>query len=194
MNVRRFPALLGLVPLWLVAGLPGLDPAAGPARYVVVPGDVIQLSVWAGGRSQEELTDTVTAARTIAHPMLGAVDVAGLGPPAIAERVREALAREYYVDPQVTAFVREFAGRVEVGGEVARPGRIVLRPGLTLSRACELAGGTTAFAAAGRVVVTRLRDGRPGRLQVDLARIRRGVDPDVALRDGDRIHVPQRWF
>jgi polysaccharide export outer membrane protein len=90
--------------------------------------------------------------------------------------------------------VKEYGAKIYVLGEVKRPGIFALRDGPTTLSACVLAGGFTDFASPRRVKITRLVDGKPKLIQVDLIRVQRGKAQDLPLRDGDRIEVPKRWF
>ena len=169
-------------------------PPASPAAEVVAPGDVLHIEVHAGGQKHADLAVTISPEGTIVLPLLGELRVAGMGAREITGNLRQALDRDYYVNPQVLVAIRERAGKVFVAGEIRRPGAYPLQPGLTLLQACDLAGGFTDYSAGSRVILTRLRGGGTERLRVDLSSIRRGRQPDVVLRDGDRIEVPQRWF
>jgi protein involved in polysaccharide export with SLBB domain len=83
---------------------------------------------------------------------------------------------------------------VYVLGEVRRPGLYPMGEGSTLLAICETAGGLTDFASPRHVKLTRLQNGRPIRVDIDLVRIRQGKAPDVPLQNADRIEVGQRWF
>jgi polysaccharide export outer membrane protein len=175
-----------------VAGAEVLNPA--PASYVVGTGDVLEITIYAGGEKQDEFTGTVSAAGTIVCPMLGEFKLAGLDAPDIAQKMRAILVRDYYVDPQVIVSVKEYAGKIFIMGEVKHPGIYPVRDGLTLLGACDLAGGFTDFASTRRVKIVRGEDGRQKPIEIDLARVKRGKSVDLALQSGDRIEIPRRWF
>jgi polysaccharide export outer membrane protein len=167
---------------------------AQPAPYAVGPGDVLQITIYAGGDKQEEFTDTVSPAGTINCPLVGEVRAGGMTPPKIAERLRERLARDYYRDPQVLVSLKEYGGQIHILGEVRRPGLYPFRAGLTALSACALAGGFGDFAAAQRARVTRSVDGRSKVFEVNLIRVKQGKAEDLPLACGDRIDVPRRRF
>ena len=87
------------------------------------------------------------------------------------------------------AFARTF---VQVTGAVVRPGRVEMRPGLTLRAAVEYVGGLTVTADAERVVVVRREGPNLRRTRHNLERIRQGRDPDVVLQADDWVEVPTR--
>jgi len=179
--------------LALAAGLAGGARAQEPV-YKVGAGDVLAVEIRAGGEKQDEFEVTVSPDGAIACPLIGDVAVVGLAAPAIAERISQALALGYFVDPHVQVVVRGSAGRIRVLGEVQHPGVYPLTDARTLMTACDLAGGLTDFAVARRVRLARVEDGRLRFYTLDLGRVRLGRAPDVPLRNGDRIEIPRRWF
>jgi polysaccharide export outer membrane protein len=188
----------GLVGL-LMAGAVALAGGAATtdtaeASYRVAPGDVLEILIYAGAEKQDGVTSRVSPAGLITCPLVGDVGVAGLTTQQIASQLRDRLARDYYVDPQVMVNVQEYVGKVYVIGEVKRPGMYGLHERLTVLNACILAGGFTDFASPGRVRVTRVKDGVTRVLRIDLARVQRGKSADIVLEAGDRVDVPSRRF
>jgi polysaccharide biosynthesis/export protein len=85
---------------------------------------------------------------------------------------------------------------VTVEGEVARPGRYVLEPDLTVSGAISVAGGLTRY-GSNSVKIRRLDPAKsptPEILKVDLKDVRKGKDPDVVLQANDVVTVGRRLF
>jgi polysaccharide export outer membrane protein len=84
------------------------------------------------------------------------------------------------------------AGLVYVVGDVVRPGGFPVDPvqGLTVVKAIALAWGPSQNAAVGKVVL--IREQKDGRIlnAIDLKRMLRGQDPDLPIRDGDILFVP----
>jgi len=180
----------------LIAALSPGTPAraSAPDVYRVGPGDVVQVTVYAGGEKQDDYSATITAGGTMVCPLLGELALGGLTVPEITGRIRDGLARDYFVNPQVLVTVKTVAGSVLVLGEVKQPGIYPLREGLTVLAACTLAGGFTDFASPRAAKVTRTVDGKLMQLRVDLALIRQGKRDDLPLANGDRVEVPRRWF
>jgi polysaccharide export outer membrane protein len=167
---------------------------AQSTTYAVGPGDVLQIMIYVAGEKRDDYSLTVAPTGAITAPLIGDLKVAGLTAPDIARRMKTALGRDYYVNPQVLVTVSQYGGKVYVLGEVHRPGIYPMGDGVTLLTICETAGGLTDFAAPRHVKLTRLQNGRPVRIDIDLVRIRQGKAPDVPLANGDRIEVAQRWF
>ena len=160
----------------------------------VGPGDVLQVEVYAGGEKQQDFAATISPEGTITCPLIGEFKLAGTGTTEIASELRVALARGYFVDPQVLVSVKEYGGRVFVMGEVRRPGLYALRDGPTALSACVLAGGFTDFAAPRHAKITRVEGGKSKLIVVDLMKVKGGKAPDPMLRAGDRIEIPPRLF
>ncbi|MFQ3667766.1 MAG: SLBB domain-containing protein [Fimbriimonadaceae bacterium] len=112
----------------------------------------------------------------------------------IADTVNRDLGYDAELRPGDVVRVPQVAARtfVQVTGAVARPGRVEMRPGLTLRAAVEYVGGLTVSADAERVVVVRREGPNLRRTRHNLERIRQGRDPDVVLQSDDLIEVPAR--
>lgn len=173
---------------------------AGPVRaeqastYQVGPGDVLQVTFYAGGEKQEDFTGTVSSQGTVTCPLLGEVKVAGLTTYDISKEMTAKLSHDFFVDPQVLVSVKDYGGQVWVVGAVKNPGPYPFSEGLSALKACLLAGGFTDFASLRRVKVTRVVNGRPKAVAVDLTRVMQGKVDDPPLLRSDRIEVPQRRF
>lgn len=184
-----------LVVAWATAVLLTSAPAGATSDpYHVGPGDLLQVAVYAGGEKQEDYSGSVSALGTITSPLLGEVKVAGLTTYEIERSLRDLLARDYYVDPQVLVAVKEYGGQVFVMGAVKRPGAYGLQERMTVLGACLLAEGFTDFASPRHVKVTRVVNGQQKTLEIDLIKVRQGKKEDLALARGDRIDVPRRRF
>jgi protein involved in polysaccharide export with SLBB domain len=143
--------------------------AAEPSASPVVLGDILQVTVFAGGEKQEDFTATIVATGTITCPLLGETKVAGLTPEEIARQLRAMLARDYFVDPQVLVSVKEHGGQVYVTGEVKQPGAYGVRE----VHGLRLAARGEAHARGGRPAQNR--DDRCGESQAGKAT---GSPPD----------------
>lgn len=186
---RMIGRLLPLGGIALVASLAWSD-----TPRMISPGDVLEISVFAGGEKQQEFTTAVSADGSISAPLLGVIRLGPTVVSQVARKLQQRYARGYFVDPQVIVNVKEFGGRVFVAGEVKRPGMYPLGQGLTALSITDVAGGFTDFASPGRAKVSRIWNGRTQIIKVDLNRIRDGKQRDITLQDGDRVEVPRRFF
>jgi polysaccharide export outer membrane protein len=83
---------------------------------------------------------------------------------------------------------------IAVLGLVGQPKSFPFRPGLRLTEALALAGGTTADADAGDLRIIRGDQANPRVYVASLSAIVAGESPDVQLQAGDVVFVTEHWF
>jgi polysaccharide export outer membrane protein len=158
------------------------------------PGDVFSVRVY----GEEAMTGAhqVAPGGTINFPLLGAIQVKGLEPTDVAEKIQaELIARDFLRDPHVSVYVEEYASkRISVVGAVADPGTFPLQPGMTVVQAISMAGGFSSLADRDGTVVTRHVDKEIIRYRVPVARVTKGQAEDIEVAAGDIIFVPERLF
>jgi polysaccharide export outer membrane protein len=170
-------------------------------RYRVGAGDVLTITVWdhpeltipAGEfRPAESAGHLVNAEGAIFYPYVGEVVVAGQTTDAIRGELTRRL-KTFIQEPQLDVRVAAFRSQKSfITGEVAKPGVIPItdRP-ITVLEAVNLSGGATAEADLHNVLVTR----GDTVTRVDLQGLYQGNGArDVVLRDGDQVHVPDRYY
>lgn len=190
--------LLGLLLVCLVAGCgkrakaPDLPPPVQASTVGV--GDVFELHII----GEEDLPTEYTVAPdgTVDLPYINRVKVAGLEPQEISDLVRSRLmAAQILTKPVVVVSVKAYnSKRVEVFGEVQKPGSFPLEPGMTLLRAISQAGGFNSIADTGNVTIRRKVEEGIKAARVDVQGIIDNEIPDVLLQAGDSIHVGKRVF
>ncbi len=127
------------------ASQPG-DEAAAP-RYTLGVGDVLKVTTFQHDEISGEFP--VEEDGTITFPLLGKVKVLGLSPSEAAAELERLLEKDYYVDVQVQAEVKEYRSRpVTVLGEVQNPGTYYLRGPTTVAQIIAEAGGLKPTAGA----------------------------------------------
>ena len=84
--------------------------------------------------------------------------------------------------------------KIYVEGEVRKPGVYDYQPGLTALNACIMAGGFGKFAAPNRTKIIRNRGDTREIIKINLNDVKKGKIPDIELKPGDRIHVPETWL
>jgi polysaccharide export outer membrane protein len=267
--------------------------------YLIGPRDVLTLTIYAGGEKQQEVDLTVSGQGTINAPFIGSVKAEGLTTHQLVALITEPLAKDYFVDPEVNIWVKEYhslryyisgavrspglyemtseaslmeliakAGgavpergnvayilrksaehiekgqnvenllssqdpikvdlirlldkgdmsrnlilqsgdvvyiplqkalnqvesKIYVEGEVKRPGVYDYQPGLTAMTACIMAGGFDKFAAPNRTTIIRKAGDEQNIIKINLDDVKKGKTPDIELKPGDRIHVPETWL
>lgn len=158
------------------------------------PGDVFAVRVY--GEEPMSGSHQVAPDGTINFPLLGAVQVEGLEPPQVADRIQTLLKeRNLLRNPHVSVYVEQYASkRVSVMGAVANPGTFALEPGMTVVEAITRAGGFSALADRDGTVVTRRVGNETVRYRVPVARVTKGQARDIEVAAGDIIYVPERLF
>lgn len=139
---------------------------------MIHPGDALQVRVIAGDESvgddrRERSGWEVVVAEdgTIAVPLIGPLNVAGLSLAGAADAIRVAsIRREIYRDPTVTAtFSEQAVNRVTVAGAVQKPGTYELRAGSsTLAVALAAAEGLNEEASPIVEIQAAMSHRRPG--------------------------------
>ena len=181
------------------------------ATYVGEPkvrnGLVISITVSAAGTEAYQSKEyRVDSEGKILMPLIGAVKCDGLSLVELSDKIA-GMYREYLQDPQITAvFVYASGsgmispwGTVTVLGEVGRPGPVDIpsTQDLTVTRALQLAGGSSSLADNKRVQVSHCdKDGKITKTRVNLVEIGREgrVDKDIRLSAGDVIWVPMSYY
>ncbi|MCX7808063.1 MAG: polysaccharide export protein, partial [Deltaproteobacteria bacterium] len=158
------------------------------------PGDVFDVRVY----REEDLSAQyrVESDGTIDFPLIGRIRVAGLEPSAVAEEIAKRLREgQFLVNPHVSVRVQEYnSRRISILGAVRQPGSYPIRSRMGVVEAISLAGGFTALANRDGTRLTRRINGELRTFNVPVDRIASGQEPDIVVRAGDILHVPERLF
>lgn len=179
-------ACMGGAPASAQAGdtLPPAGPVpAGSAAADAVklaPGDVVKVEIW----REKELSGEfmVEPSGTVVFPMLGPQPVAGIP----LGEVRRRLLEGYRVRLRTTSISITPLRRVEVLGEVNKPGVYLVDPTVSLSGTVATAEGATRDGSLRRIQI--VRDGQVYRAQVGPGTSLAAAD----VRSGDQIVVGQK--
>jgi polysaccharide export outer membrane protein len=184
----------------VLGALAGAAAQPDARHYRIGSGDVLRIAVY--GHEDLSRLAVVTPDGKMPFPLIGEVQAAGLTPSQLEARIRELLARDYLVDPQVTVAVQEYRSqKVFVLGEVEKPGTYALTGQTSLLDILSQASGPGKVAGRQVVIVRVPRPEGPvapgaagsTTLRVNLKRLLDG-DPaeNVALQNGDTVYVPRQ--
>lgn len=166
-----------------------------PAEFLIGPEDVLVVTVW---RNQELSKDVIVRPDgKISLPLIGDVAAAGLTAQELSKQVSDKLA-EYMSTPTVSVQVKEINSyHVFVVGEVAHPGKFVLKSFASVLQGISYAGGFTTFASRNNVHVLRVVKNGQGEakqvmIPVPYLDIIQGknLEANIILKAGDVIVVP----
>jgi len=124
--------------------------------YLLASNDMVLIKVF----QEDDLQSTlrISPKGTITFPLIGTVAIGGKTPQAAAEMIRDALAKDYLVNPQVSVTVAEYGKRrFSVLGQVEKAGTYEMpeREKVTLLDAIAMAGGYTKIADPSKIMLKR---------------------------------------
>jgi polysaccharide export outer membrane protein len=175
-----------------------LGSAKGAEPYALGPGDVVDIQV--GDEPSMSGIFKISEEGTIVYPLLGALKVSGLDVGSLGQTIRERLAKDYIVNPQVAVYVSSYgSSKVSVRGDlVSSPGVFPLRAETTLLSVLTEAGFKATDSDVTIVIRHREAAAEKGQKAAEtpprvlnlsnLTSARNSGEP-VPLRDGDQIFV-----
>lgn len=171
-------------------------PSAEVERYVLGPGDVIQVFVW----RNTDLSTTVSVLPdgTVSTPLVDGLVASGKTPVQLARDIETALS-EYLRSPRVSVLVESTKStfrQVKLVGQLGNPQSMPYEDGMTVMDAVLASGGLTPFAAGNRAKIVRKVDGKEKEIPVKLRNLMEKGDlkQNVALQPGDILIVPETRF
>jgi polysaccharide export outer membrane protein len=196
-------ALVVLLPCcpWAAAAPSGDNPANTAAEALAESHRLVQLgagdSVTFSVFGQPDMTTTTFVGDdgTLAVPLAGPVQVAGLSPAEASQRIEKALRDgKFLVDPHVTiSAIVSRSQRVSVLGEVGHPGRFVIESNIDILDLLAEAGGVTDNASDVVYLLRPDKEGNVVRTEISLKAMAKGsrAGSGQAIKGGDSIYVPR---
>lgn len=149
--------------------------------YELGPGDGIRVTVYRHPDLSGEFE--LDGQGRFSMPLVGEIDARDLTVRALEQRIAQTLRQGYLVDPQVSVDVLLYRPFTIIG-EVGSAGRYPYEAGMTVIDAVARAGGFTARARTGSIIVSR----------GTINGIAFYARPDTPILPGDLIEVPERFF
>jgi polysaccharide biosynthesis/export protein len=177
------------------APLPGMPRggavAPGTETFRIGIGDVLGISVW---KEPDHSIDSLVVRPDgkISIPLLREVNAVGLTPLQLEDVLTEKF-KEYINTPTVTVVVREIRSQlIYLTGAVARPGSLLMRPGMTAWQALSEGGGIAEYAKRKKIYIVREVGGVRTTIDFDYVAVMKGdAEKDLILKSGDTIVVPE---
>jgi protein involved in polysaccharide export with SLBB domain len=158
-------------------------PAASAASLALRPGDMIRVKVYREPELNGEYLVDLEGLTTL--PLIGEQPVTGIP----IRELRQRLVEAYKVHLQNPSIEITPLRRIQILGEVQRPGLYPIDPTVTIAGAVALAGGATPSGDITRIRI--FRDGQSLDARVGVAKSLTSFD----IRSGDEIIVDQKsWF
>jgi polysaccharide export outer membrane protein len=161
-----------------------------PGDYLIGPEDVVEVMVW----KNPDLSRVVTVRPDgkISLPLIGDVQAAGRTAPQLTAGITEQLKPYYKEPPQVSIIVQQVNSyAIYFLGQVAAPGKYVVKTGTTFLQAVALAGGFTEFASTNKIVLRRrVNGGKEAAIGIRYKDVISGKQKNIVLKPGDTIIVP----
>ena len=185
MNLIRRHLALALVSLIATAGqLAGQSaPTSSSASLALRPGDMIRVKVYREPDLNGEYLVDLDGSTTL--PLIGEQQVTGVP----IRELRQRLVDAYKVHLQNPSIEITPLRRIQILGEVQKPGLYPIDPTVTVAGAIAMAGGATSTGDITRIRI--IRDGQSLDTRVGVATALTSFD----IRSGDEIIVDQKsWF
>ncbi len=186
-----FSRLRSLTFALAVTTLAATAASAQEAPYTVKPGDILSISVW----KEPELQGNAVLVRpdgTFSFPLVGQIDAKQKSVTELQTMLGDRL-KKFISDPVVSVSVQEIKGnKIYVIGQVNKPGDFVVNPRVDVMQALSMAGGTTAFASLGNIIILRRTGTQQQALPFKYPDVVRGKDltQNIELQSGDVVVVP----
>jgi protein involved in polysaccharide export with SLBB domain len=159
---------------------------------LIQPGDTLALKFYFHPDHDQDVV--VRQDGKLLLPLVGEQQAAGLTPAQLADQIAKSYSKNLR-DPKVSVAVKASPQKgIFVGGEVARPGVIPYRNGMTVVQAIMEAGGPKDTARVDQVVfLQRVREDQYQASKIDLAKVLENgqTDADPTLGPSDAIFVPK---
>lgn len=187
--MKRFIHLLVLLVLVLT---PAFLIAA--QEYKIGPGDVVGVSIFAGGEQQVAVDLTVSSQGMVNAPFIGPVMASGLATDELEAKLLIPLQKDYFVDPQVHVQVREYHSLwFSISGAVKKPGKFEVQSQTTIMELIAKAEGATNERGSIAYVMREQKDEEnQGPIKIDLTKLLDEGDMsyNITLQSGDSVYIP----
>src|SRR4051794_23506343 len=165
--------------------------ASASSDAPIGPRDVLDIRVFQD-RSLDTKT-TVTDDGKISFGYVGKLDVSGLTPTQLEQKIKAELEKKYFQKADVTVLVAEAGNRpISVVGAVMHPGRINSTGNLSLLQALTQAGGLATGYGKTVYVLRSAANGLTDQIAIDVDDLMVNGNPDLnlPLRPNDIVNVP----
>lgn len=179
-----------LMPVCLMGNSHAQDSNELDDPYTVLPGDVLQISVWKEPDLQLEVL--VRPDSAFSFPLAGDISTKGLSVVQLQAELAKRLSR-YISNPVVTISVTQVLGnKIYVIGQVTKPGVFIVNPQVDVMQALSMAGGLTPFADTNDIKILRRTGPNQSAISFKYNDVLKGknLQQNIVLQAGDIVAVP----
>ena len=184
--VNTFAAVL----LTVLALLP-TQVQANTDDFVVLPGDVLQITVWKEEGMDREVQ--VLSDGTITFPLIGTVVVKNNTLAEVQLQIKELLVSAIPAASVTVSVNAPLGHKLSILGQVQKPGEFVITSNIGVMQLISQAGGLTPYADKDEItIIRRTADGQKTVIEFPYKNVSRGkdLDKDIDLKPGDVVIVP----
>ncbi len=171
--------------------VPANDPQADAGKYLLAPGDLLEITVWKEeGLQQQQVL--VAPDGNITFPFAGTIMAAGKPISALQATISDKMSA-YIADPVINIKLLQNSGNtIFVIGKVNRPGQFPANRRIDVMQALSLAGGLTVFADDNSIKVLRRVGNEIKVFPFDYGYVVDGehLEQNIILEAGDTVTVP----
>ncbi len=164
--------------------------ALAGGKYLLQPGDILEISVWKEPDLQSEVL--VHPDGRISFPLVGSIMAKGRTVQDVNKAISGRL-EKYIPDPVVTVNLKQMSGnRIYVVGKVLKPGEFLTNRNIDVMQAIGMAGGLNPFAEGDEILILRRVNGEQKSIPFDYDSVVEGKDltQNIFLEPGDVVVVP----
>jgi len=166
-------------------------------RYVIGPGDVLDIFVW--GYEDLSVSLPVRPDGKITTRLVEDLPASGKTPSELARDIENRY-RVFVKNPTVTVSINEFVGspsqQIKVVGGGAQPQTVPYTTNMTLLDLMIVVGGLGEFSSGNRSVLVRTVEGERQTFKIRISDLlRKGdISANLPLFPGDIVIIPESWF
>jgi len=169
------------------------ETSPGRSVYKIGPGDIISLTVTAGGEKQAELDLVVSEQGEINIPFIGNMVAAGLTLKNLEKKIYIPLEKDYFVGPQVNIQIKEYHSlSYTISGAVSKPGEYELDFHPAIMDLIAQAGGVIKDRGSIAYVLRSGTGSKNDPINIDLSKLLDEGDmtQNIMLETGDTVYIP----
>ncbi len=159
--------------------------------FVVLAGDVLQVTVWKEEGMDREVQ--VLSDGAITFPLIGTVNVQGKTLPEIQSIIKKHLESTIPNASVAVSINAPLGHKASILGQVQKPSEFVMTSNIGVMQLISQAGGLTPYADKDKItIIRRGSDGKKEVIYFPYKNISRGkdLDKDIDLKPGDVVFVP----